>query len=244
MPLELLLFAGLVVIATFITTVTLAKAETAETVAARSVRTNAEVIDNESSSVTVRYTWNGTVTTAVAPVESGGGYQHGLLYPIVVDPLDPISIRMAMEPYNASGPITWVWLIAGISVVPVLHRFVQRRAARRRLHTGPWQAMFAVTTRTTPRFAVVQLHASRDWPGSRRGIVLMPQLKPWRNLSHARDVIVCGTLNTLDSPVLIIDGRAHIPASRLYFDNPLLSRPPRNDRPGRQAHKDLPAVLR
>ena len=104
--------------------------------------------------------------------------------------------------------------------------------------------MFAVTTRTTPRFAVVQLHASRDWPGSRRGIVLMPQTKPWRNLSYNREVIVCGTLNTLDSPLLIIDGRAHIPAARLYFDNPVLSRPPKNDRSGRQAHNDLPAVLR
>ena len=144
MPLELLLFAVLTAFAALVTIVTLAKADSAETVAARSVRTNAEVIDNESSSVTVRYPWNGTVTTAEAPVESGDGYQHGLRYPILVDTDNPISIRMAMEPYNASGPISWVWLIAGISVVPVLHRLVQRRAARRKLRTGPWQTMSAV----------------------------------------------------------------------------------------------------
>jgi hypothetical protein len=84
--------------------------------------------------------------------------------------------------------------------------------------------MFAVNARATPRFAVVQLHAYRDWPGSRRGLLLLPQVKPWRDLAGGREVIVCGTLNTLDSPTLIIDGRAHIPASRLYFGYPLVSR--------------------
>jgi len=72
----------------------------------------------------------------------------------------------------------------------------------------------------------------------------MPQLEPWRNLTDGREVVVCGTLNALDSPVLIIDGRAHVPASRLYFANPLLSRMPKSDRSDRQAHNDLPAVLR
>ena len=84
--------------------------------------------------------------------------------------------------------------------------------------------MVAVTDRSTPRFALVQLHALGDWPGSRRGLLLLPRVNPWRGRAQRRDVIVCGTLNALDSPTVVIDGRAHIPASRLYFDNPLLSR--------------------
>ena len=242
MPLELILFAVLAALAALITLQTLRNADWADEIEARSVRTNAEVIDGRGQRVTFRFPWNGTEMTAEAPAQSGGGYQRGLRYPILVDARQPTSIRTAMEPYN-TGPIIWMWLIAGAAAVPVAHRLWQRWSARRKLHRGPWHAMWAVTTRMTPRFAVVQLHADHDWPGSRRGILLMPQLEPWRNLTDGREVIVCGTLNALDSPVLIIDGRAHVPASRLYFANPLLSRMPKRDQSGRQAHNDLPAVL-
>jgi hypothetical protein len=244
MPLELLLFAALAALAALITTLTFRNEDRADEVVARSVRTNAEVIDSGGSRVTLRFPWNGTEITADAPAQSGGGYQRGLRYPILVDTRRPTSIRTAMEPYNSAGPIIWMWLIAGAAAVPVAHRFWQRWSARRNVRNGPWHTMFAVTSRITPRFAVVQLHAYRDWPGSRRGILLMPQVKPWRDLSDGCEVIVCGTLNALDSPALIIDGRAHVPASRLYFGNPLLSRMPKSHQSGRHAHKDLPAVLR
>ena len=243
MPLEAGLLGALMVIAALVTLQTLRNADSAETVAARSVRTNGEVIDNHSSHVTVRYSWDGNETTAEAPVQSGGGYQRGLRYPVLVDTRQPTSIRMAMEPYNTAGPIIWMWLVAGAAAVPVAHRLSQRWSARRNVRRGPWHTMFAVNARTTPRFAVVQLHAYRDWPGSRRGLLLMPQVKPWRDLTSGREVIVCGSLNTLDSPTLIIDGLAHIPASRLYFGYPLLSRMTKRQRSDRQAHNDLPAVL-
>ncbi|MEO8692938.1 MAG: hypothetical protein ABI658_05440 [Acidimicrobiales bacterium] len=224
MPLEIALFGLLVIVATGLTALTRHNADRADTVAARSVRINAEVVDKHSSDVVVRYSWNGVELTARAPAQSGGGYQRGLRYPILVDPRQPTSIRTAMEPYNAAGPIIWVWLIAGAAALPVAHRVSQRWNARRNLRRGPWQTMFVVSPRNTPRFAVVQLHAYHDWPGSRRGLLLLPQVKPWRGLENGREVIVCGTLNTLDSPTLIIDGRAHVAASRMYFATPLLSR--------------------
>jgi hypothetical protein len=80
--------------------------------------------------------------------------------------------------------------------------------------------MLAVVTQLTARFAVVQLHAPRDWPGSRRAIVFMPRTKPWTKMITGREVTVCATLNPLDSPVVIVDGRAHVPASRLFFGPP------------------------
>ncbi|MEO5841902.1 MAG: hypothetical protein ABIQ73_02710 [Acidimicrobiales bacterium] len=224
MPFEVAVFGALVIFATAMTLLTLRNSDWASTVAARSVPTNAEVVNSHSSDVVMRYSWNGSDLTARAPAQSGGGYQRGLRYPILVDPRDPSSIRTAMEPYNTAGPIIWAWLVAGIAALPVAHRLSQRWSARRHIRRGPWQTMFAVTPRTTPRFAVVQLHAFRDWPGSRRGLLLLPQVKPWRDLPTGREVIVCGTLNTLDSPTLIIDGKAHIPASRMYFAHPLLSR--------------------
>jgi hypothetical protein len=224
MPLEIALFGLLVIVAAGLTVITLHNADRADAVEARSVRTIAEVVDKHSSDVVMRYSWNGTDLTAKAPAQSGGGYQRGLRYPILVDPRQPTSIRTAMEPYNTAGPIIWVWLVAGAAALPVAHRLAQRWNARRNMRRGPWQTLFAVSPRNTPRFAVVQLHAYRDWPGSRRGLLLLPQVEPWRGLHNGREVIVCGTLNTLDSPTLIIDGRAHIPASRMYFATPLISR--------------------
>jgi hypothetical protein len=223
MPLELIALAALIASSALVTVVTLHNSQSAETVEARSARTNGVVIDSGDSHVIVRFTWNGTETTAKAPVQSGGGYQRDLRYPILVDTREPTSIRMAMEPYNAAGPIIWMWLITAAAVVPVGNRLLQRRYARRRIRTGPWLTMFVTTPRTTPRFAVAQLKTAGDRPGTHRGLVLLPQIEPWRELSCAREVIVCGTLNTLDSPVLIVGDRAHVAASRLYFGNPLLS---------------------
>jgi hypothetical protein len=220
MSFELISFAIAAAVASLITAVTLRNAADAETVAARSVSVDAEVIEGRGSHVTVRYDWEGTSRVSSAPAQSGSGYQEGLRYPVLVDPQQPSSIRTAMEPYNAVGPIVVAWLVAAIAFMLLCHRVSQRLFARRRMRTGLWYSLLAVNADPTPRCAVVQLHAPRDWPGSRRAVVLLPRSKPWTGVSSMREVVVCGTLHPFESPVVVADGRAYVPSTRVYFGLP------------------------
>jgi hypothetical protein len=220
MPLELLGFGVAAAAGVVVTVMTLANSAAAERVAERSLRVDAVVVATGSSHVIVRFPWEGAEITARAPAQSGGGYQEGLKYPVLVDPLRSTSVRTAMEPYNAVGPIVLVWLTTGVTLVLVARRVAQRLFARRNVRVGPWFDMLAVPVQTTARFAVLQVFAARDWPGSRRGLILAPRNDPWTNGTQPRDVVVCGSLNPFDAPAIVALDRVHVPAARIIFGAP------------------------
>ena len=229
----LLVALALVCAASAVATVTtLVHARRAERVESRSVVVVAVVASRVRDRVLLDFHWGNGTQRSRAPVGRSHRYFTGISYPVVVDPKDPSSVRMAAEPFDAVGPIVGPWLCAGALALVLAGRVARQRLVAHRCAGGPVRPMVASSERVTPRSDVVTLAVEGDPQGAHRGIVLFPRRrgtgapKAGNALAFggARAVTVWGTLDSLDTPLIVIDGVGYVPRARLLFGDPLSSR--------------------
>ena len=213
---------GIAVVATFIT---LAHAAHANTIAVRSRPAIAVVRGQASQHVTVEFAWDNATQRSRAPIGRDHHYAANLSYPVLVDPLDPSTVRMATEPYDAVGPIVGPWLCGAAVSGLLLRRTIRRRSVTKRVSDEPQYAMVATAREQTLRFSIIELTQAGDPPSTFRGVVLMMRTRG--SDGHAfpprqADVIVRGGFGN-GTPVIVWNGEGHVPVSRLFFGRPLSS---------------------